>query len=89
MKFITTIVLGLILTGCGTKIVLVMPDVPETLMTQPRDFKSPIEGSDLREFTEVVVSNNVIAVQNSIQLESLQTWILEMNKIYKNPETVK
>ena len=89
MKFITTIVLGLILTGCGTKIVLVMPDVPEVLMTQPRDFKSPVEGSDLREFTEVVVSNNVTAVQNSIQLEALQTWILEMKKIYKNPETIK
>ena len=83
MKLIITIALGLILTGCGTKTILVMPDVPETLMTPPRTFKAPVEGSDLKSFAEVVVNNNVSAVQNSIQLESLQGWILEMKKIYK------
>jgi hypothetical protein len=83
MKIIITIALGLILTGCGTKTILVMPDVPETLMTPPRTFKAPVDGSDLKTFAEVVVVNNNNAVQNSIQLESLQTWILEMKKIYK------
>lgn len=89
MKIIATILLGLILTACAPKIVLVMPNVPETLMTQPRPFKEPVEGSDLRSFAEVVVVNNTTAVQNSIQLKSLQDWIREMNKIYSKPNTTK
>lgn len=82
MRIIPILLLSLFLTACGTKTVLVMPKAPELLMSAPRGFQLPSDDIDLRKFSEIATSNNVTARQNSIQLESLQNWIREMNSIY-------
>lgn len=80
----------MILSGCTTKPLITntqFPEPPELLMRPaPELYSIQTESATLSQVTETVIKNYGLYHELKIQLESLQNWIKEQNKITNNKE---
>lgn len=59
-----------------------MPEPPAILMVKPTNPSELTDNQSFEKFMETVVDNNGLAAKARLQLNELQSWILEARKIY-------
>jgi hypothetical protein len=82
MKLIISALLVMLLLGCTTN-PTVTPRAPAVLMTPPEPPIEIKESVSFKEFLEIVAKNNALANTTRIQLQELQHWIIEMQRLSK------